>query len=172
MIGKRILVIGCPGSGKSYLSSRLSKATSLPLIHLDMLYWNSDKTPVERELFLSRLQEALSEDEWIIDGNYISTMELRMKHCDTVIFLDFPTELCLQGLRERRGKPRTDMPWIETEEDKEFTDFVRSFNSEQRPKVLKLLEAYSYVNQIVLNDRTQLHTFIEDIIKNNSSQVN
>ena len=62
MIGKKILVIGCPGSGKSYLSAKLSKATSLPLIHLDMLYWNSDRTTVERSLFLSRLQEVLNGD--------------------------------------------------------------------------------------------------------------
>lgn len=163
MIGKKILVIGCPGSGKSYLSAKLSKATSLPLIHLDMLYWNSDKTTVERSLFLSRLQEALNGDEWIIDGNYISTMELRLKHCDTVIFLDFPTELCLQGLRERRGKPRADMPWFETEEDEEFSSFVRSFNTEQRGKIFELLGGYNYVNQVTLTNREQLHEFLEKL---------
>jgi len=127
---------------------------------------------VERGIFLSRLQDALSGDEWIIDGNYISTMELRLKHCDTVIFLDFPTELCLRGLNERRGKPRADMPWFETAEDEEFSNFVRSFNIEQRGRILDLLSSYDYVNSIMLSNRDQVNEFIESIIEKNSSQVN
>ena len=63
--------------------------------------------------------EILATDEWIIDGNYGSTMELRLQACDTVIFLDYSLNVCLDGIKERRGKARTDMPWIENEEDAE-----------------------------------------------------
>ena len=83
---KKIIVIGCPGSGKSTFSRALHQKIGLPLHHLDMMYWNADKTTVEKSLFRERLSAVLNTDEWIIDGNYGSTMELRMVACDTVIF--------------------------------------------------------------------------------------
>lgn len=110
---KKIMVIGCPGSGKSTFSRELSKQTGIPLYHLDMMYWNPDKTIVDKSVFRERLAKAISQEKWIIDGNYGSTLELRMEACDTVIFLDYPLEVCLEGIQMRKGKPRPDMPWIE-----------------------------------------------------------
>lgn len=117
---KKVIVIGCPGSGKSTVSRALHNKTGIPLYYLDMMYWNADETTVEKSVFLERLSAVLEKDEWIIDGNYGSTMELRMAACDTAIFLDYPLDVCLDGIKERHGKPRSDMPWIETEEDAEF----------------------------------------------------
>lgn len=139
---KKIIVIGCPGCGKSTLARALSERTGLPLYYLDNMYWNADKTTVDRSTFVSRLEAVLAEDEWIIDGNYSSTMEMRMAACEGVIFLDYPTEICLRGVRERRGKPRPDMPWIETEEDGELTAFIKRYGIEERPRVLSLIDKY------------------------------
>ena len=157
---KKIIVIGCPGSGKSTVSRALHNKTGIPLYHLDMMYWNADKTTVERSVFLERLSTVLEKDEWIIDGNYGSTMELRMAACDTVIFLDYPLDVCLDGIRERRGKPRSDMPWIETEEDAEFIEFIKNYNEQQKPKVLELLEKYSDKNIVIFKSREQANEFL------------
>ena len=157
---QRIIVIGCPGSGKSRLSRALHNKTGIPLYHLDMMYWKADKTTVEKSVFLERLSAVLKKDEWIIDGNYGSTMELRMAACDTVIFLDYPLDVCLDGIRERRGKPRSDMPWIETEEDAEFIEFIKNYNEQQKPKVLELLEKYSDKNIIIFKGREQADAFL------------
>ena len=157
---KKIIVIGCPGSGKSVFSRALHNKTGVPLFHLDMMYWNLDKTTVEKKVFLERLSVVLERDEWIIDGNYGSTMELRMAACDTVIFLDYPLDVCLDGIKERRGKPRSDMPWIETEEDAEFTEFIRNYNEQQKPKVMELLEKYSDKNIVILGSREQADAFL------------
>ena len=162
---KKVIVIGCPGSGKSTVSRALHNKTSIPLYHLDMMYWNADKTTVEKSVFLERLSAVLEKDEWIIDGNYGSTMELRMAVCDTVIFLDYPLDVCLNGIKERRGKPRSDMPWIETEEDVEFIEFIKSYNEQQKPKVLELLEKYSEKNIIILESREQADAFLNGEIK-------
>lgn len=140
---KKVLVIGCPGSGKSTLSRALQKRTQLPLFYLDRMNWNPDRTTVEREVFRKRLQAVLQQEEWIIDGNYASTMELRLQACDTVIFLDYPTQVCLDGVRERQGKSRPDMPWIETQEDSEFIEFIERYHQESRPQVMQLLEKYA-----------------------------
>ena len=157
---KKIIVIGCPGSGKSTASRALHNKTGIPLYHLDMMYWNADKTTVEKSVFSKRLSAVLEKDEWIIDGNYGSTMELRMAACDTVIFLDYPLDVCLDGIKERRGKPRSDMPWIETEEDAEFIEFIKNYNEQQKPKVLELLKKYSEKNIIILGSREQADAFL------------
>ena len=157
---KKVIVIGCPGSGKSTVSRTLHNKTGIPLYHLDMMYWNADKTTVEESVFLERLSDVLEKDEWIIDGNYSSTMELRMAACDTVIFLDYTFDVCLDGIRERRGKPRSDMPWIETEEDLEFIEFIKNYNEQQKPKVLELLKKYSDKNIIILESREQADAFL------------
>ena len=157
---KKVIVIGCPGSGKSTVSRALHNKTGIPLYHLDMMYWNADKTTVEKSMFLERLSVVLEKDEWIIDGNYGATMELRMAACDTVIFLDCPLDVCLDGIRARRGKPRSDMPWIETEEDAEFIEFIKSYNEQQKPKVLELLKKYSCKNIIIFKCREQADAFL------------
>ena len=158
---KKIIVIGCPGSGKSTFSKLLHKITKIPLYHLDMLFWNEDKTTVEKSVFLDRLLKIIENSEWIIDGNYGSTMELRMQKCDTIIFLDYPLDVCLDGIKERKGKPRSDMPWIESDEDDaEFIEFIKNYNSQSRPKVMELLDRYSHKDIIIFSTRTQAEEFL------------
>ncbi len=158
---KKVIVIGCPGSGKSTFSKSLHQITNIPLFHLDMLFWNTDKTTVEKSVFLDRLLKIIENDQWIIDGNYGSTMELRMQSCDTVIFLDYPLEVCLNGIQERKGKARSDMPWIEpSEDDAEFIEFIKNYNSQSRPKVMELLNRYSQKDIIIFSTRTQAEDFL------------
>ena len=159
----KAIIIGCPGSGKSTFSRALHALTSLPLYHLDLLKWNSDKTTVSKEVFLERLQNVLLLDKWIIDGNYGSTIELRMKECDTVFFLDYPVEVCIDGIRQRQGKQRSDMPWIETEDDAEFPEFIRNYNTQSRPKVLELLNNYPQKDVFIFKSRKEADEYLNKI---------
>ncbi|MBR2312288.1 MAG: adenylate kinase [Clostridia bacterium] len=157
---KKIIVIGCPGSGKSTFARALHNKTGIPLYHLDMMYWNADKTTVGKRAFLERLSAVLEREAWIIDGNYASTMEQRMAACDTVIFLDYPLDVCLEGIKARAGKPRSDMPWIEAEEDAEFIEFIRNFNVQQRPQIMAILDKYSNKRSIIFTKRKQADAFL------------
>ena len=159
---KKIIVIGCPGSGKSTFSRMLHDKTGISLYHLDMMYWNSDRTTVEKNVFRERLLNVLNKDEWIIDGNYASTMEMRIEMCDTVILLDYPLDICLDGIRQRRGKRRLDMPWIENEEDAEFMEFIKNFDRHQRPNIFNLLEKYRDKNIIIFKSREDSEHFFEE----------
>lgn len=164
---ERVIIIGCPGSGKSTFGRKLKCITDLPLYHLDMMFWNVDKTTVSKEIFIERLQEVMSNSKWIIDGNYGSTMEMRIKECDTVFFLDYPTEVCIDGIMERKGKPRSDMPWVENDNtDEEFVDFISKYNLESRPKVISLLEKYSTKNIIIFKTRTESEEYLSLLKKN------
>lgn len=162
---KRIMVIGCPGSGKSTFSRALHQRTGIPLFHLDMMYWNADRTTVEKSVFRERLSGTIQLSEWIIDGNYGSTIELRLQACDTVIFLDYPPEVCLSGIFERRGKARTDIPWIENEdeEDEEFIEFVKNFNAQSRPMIIELLNRYSYKDIYIFKSRDEADSFLNQL---------
>lgn len=164
---KKIIVIGCPGSGKSTFSIKLHEITGIPLFHLDMMNWNSDRTTVEKTVFRERLSDTIQKNDWIIDGNYGSTMELRIQACDTVIFLDYPTDVCLKGIIERRGKARPDMPWIENEneEDAEFIEFIKSFKSQSRPKIIELLDKYSHKDIYIFKSRNEADEFLNRIYR-------
>ena len=158
---ERVIIIGCPGSGKSTFGRELKRITGLPLYHLDMMFWNVDKTTVSKEIFIERLQEVMSNPKWIIDGNYGSTMEMRVKECDTVFFLDYPTDICIEGVESRKGQPRSDMPWVESgNTDEDFIDFINKYNSESRPKVISLLEKYSTKNIIIFESRTESEEYL------------
>ena len=160
---KKIIIIGCPGSGKSTFSRVLHKMTGIPLFHLDMMYWNTDRTTVDKVVFLERLSNIIQKNEWIIDGNYNSTMELRLQACDTVVFLDYPLDICLDGIKERRGKERTDMPWIEKEEDAEFIEFVKNFNLQSRPRIMKMLGECSDKEIYIFKNRNEADEFLNQI---------
>ena len=110
MIMKKVMVIGCPGAGKSTFARKLQELTGLPLYYLDMIWHKPDRTNISREEFDRRIHEIVSQDAWIIDGNYNRTLELRMRECDTVFFLDYPLEVCLEGAASRIGKERVDIP--------------------------------------------------------------
>ena len=159
----KVIVIGCPGSGKSTFSRALHELTNLPLYHLDLLNWNSDKTTVSKAVFLERLHNVVELDKWIIDGNYGSSIELRIKECDTVFFLDYPVEVCIDGIMQRKGKTRSDMPWIETEVDEELLEFIRNYNTQSKPKVLKLLKKYSEKDIVIFKSRKEADDYINKV---------
>ena len=108
-IGNRIIILGCAGSGKSTFAKRLHEYTGLPLIHLDNVWWNEDQTHISREEFDHRLDLLLQGEEWIIDGDYSRTYEVRIQACNTIIFLDYSEDDCMKGIMDRVGKSRSDI---------------------------------------------------------------
>ncbi len=147
---KKVMVIGCPGSGKSTFSRELHRITGLPLFYLDMLYHRPDRTTASNEEFDHQLAGIFQQDQWIIDGNYIRTLPVRLAQCDTIFWLDYPLEVCLQGLESRFGKAREDMPWVEEEWDLEFLEFVKSFPAVSKPKIQSLMEEYGRGKKIII----------------------
>lgn len=164
---KRVMVIGCPGSGKSTFSRALHALTGLPLVYMDMLFWNADKTTVPKSVLVSRVQAAIERETWIIDGNYQSTLDMRMKACDTVFFLDYPLETCLDGIEKRKGQPRPDMPWVEPEDkvDEDFLCYIRAFPTDNRPFILELLARHKDKRIVVFHTREEAKTYLDGMRK-------
>ena len=160
----KVIVIGCPGGGKSTFARMLHEKTGLPLYYLDLMYWNADRTTVDRAVFHERLHATMEKESWIIDGNYASTMEMRLAACDTVFFLDYSLEVCLAGIDARRGKSRPDMPWVETEVDEEFIAFIKNYSTDSRPQVMELLGRYSDKNIVIFKTRAEADAFLKTMV--------
>ena len=146
---QKVLVIGCSGAGKSTFARRLRDLTGLPLYYLDRLWHRPDRTHITREEFDRVLAEWLARPAWIIDGDYSRTLPQRLEACDTVFFLDFPLEVCLAGVENRRGAQRPDMPWVEEELDAEFLQYILDFGQAQLPAIRAMLEPYRGRRQIL-----------------------
>ncbi len=158
---QKAIIIGCPGAGKSTFARILSDKTHLPLYYLDMLWHKPNRTTVDRNIFDEKLKEIVLKDKWIIDGNYGRTLEMRIQSCETIFLLDFPVEECLAGAESRIGKQRVDMPWIETEFDEEFRQWIIDFPKNELPIVYELLDRYKSEKSIyVFHSRADIDDYL------------
>jgi adenylate kinase family enzyme len=159
---KKVIIIGCPGSGKTTFAEKLCKKTGIPLYHLDAIWHKPDRTHIPRDDFDARMRKIFDEESWIIDGNYSRTIEMRLMECDTAFLFDLPTEVCLQGATERLGKERYDMPWIDNELDPQFKAEIESFSTKMLPCIYNLFEKHRQNKEIVIfRSREEADNFIK-----------
>lgn len=167
---KRILVIGSPGAGKSTFTRQLGEVTDLPVIHLDRLYWKPNWVEPTKEEWRETVEKILRGDEWIIDGNYSGTLEMRLEKCEAVVFLDFPRALCTYRVLKRvafyRQGARPDM--AESCDEKFDWDFVKwtwAYPTRSKPNVEKLLKRFEGEKKII---RLKSDREVEDFFVNHS----
>ena len=121
----KIILVGCGGSGKSWMAKHLAELTGYPLYHLDKELWQPGWVMPPREEKIAKQQEMMKGEQWIIEGNYNSTMELRYASADLIIFLDINRIICILSAAKRTGKKRSDLPDY-LEEPKAFSkDFFQ-----------------------------------------------
>lgn len=166
---KKIILIGSAGSGKSYMSNKLAEITGLPLIHLDNEFWKPNWEKTKRGEWIEKQNQFINAKEWIIDGNYNSTMELRFAAADLVIFLDINRLVCIWGAIKRHGKKRSDLPdYLEEKFDKEFFDFCKliwNFKNTDKNKILALHEKYTDKKFITIKNRKEVNNYLEELAK-------
>ena len=168
---KKVIIIGCPGAGKTTFAEKLRDKTGLPLYYLDAILHKPDRTHISRADFDARLTEILAEDRWIFDGNYSRTIDVRLKECDTVFLFDLPTDVCLQGATERLGRERYDMPWIAKELDHEFKCEIERFSIDVIPEIYNMLEKHGQNKDIVVfRTREMADNFISSLGETNDNR--
>jgi len=141
---RRVVVLGPGGSGKSTLARRLGQLTGLPVIHLDRVYWRPGWVPTPESEWEAVHRDLTAGEAWIIDGNYGSTVEVRLARADTVVFLDVPRIVALIGVLRRRlmyrRRKRPDMaPGCPEKVDWEFLGWVWNYARRDREPLLAQL---------------------------------
>jgi len=164
---QRILIVGCPASGKPTLARQLGARTGLPLVHLDRLYWRTNWTQAPQSEFCMQLDAELAKSSWIIDGNYGKTVALRLTRADTAILLDFPRRLCLWRAIRRSilefGRARPDMAdGCREKLDPAFLRFVWRFEIDDRPILLEELDRFTG-EKIVLRSPDEVRRFVQKV---------
>ena len=149
------MIIGCCGSGKSTLSRLLQPITNLPLHHLDQYFWKPNWAETADDEWKEIVMNLAAKDSWIIDGNFGSTMDIRFKRADTIIFMDFSTVKCLWRVLKRiwkyHGQVRPDMPeGCKERFDLDFLHYVATYNLLRRNGLLQKLETLKNEKSIVI----------------------
>ena len=165
---ERIIIIGCGGSGKSTLARALGEKTGLPVVHLDKLFWKPGWVESTRDEIDAKIQMEMEKPRWIMDGNYNRTMAERIRHCDTVIYLDFSRAACVFGVLKRvittYGTVRPDMGEGCPERfDWKFLQWVWNYNREKRERNYRLLKETEDVEIIILKNRTAVKKFLKSL---------
>ena len=168
---KQIIIIGCPGSGKTLFAKQLSEILQIELFHMDNIYWKKDKTHISREELVCTVDEIMSQSEWILDGNYISTIEQRIKGADTIFLFDYTTKDCLEGVKSRIGVKRDDIPWIGTKLDPDFEKWIVDFRKDTLPEIEKILGRYKYKKIIRFVCREDKEKYLMKLKKNVNKNI-
>lgn len=159
----KIAICGCGGSGKSALARQLAKRLDLPVTHLDMEYYDERWNPLGQDDFAALQERLVGAPYWILDGNYASTMPIRLAAADTVIFLDIHPSICLWGILQRRRHYRgTDelsrhlrgrLSWG-------FVKYVLGYRKTMRPKVHELFGKHATGTVVTLTSRRAARRYL------------
>ncbi|MEU2611504.1 AAA family ATPase [Micromonospora sp. NPDC007271] len=145
---RRILIVGSSGAGKSTLAREVARRLDLPLIHLDRHFWRPGWIAATDADFRAEVARLAARSAWVMDGNYRSTLDLRLPRADLLVLCDPPWPLCLARVLRRRwayrATPRPDLPDGCPEQlDLQFLRYVWRYPRRSRPLVYAAVAAHA-----------------------------
>lgn len=168
---KKIAIIGSGGSGKSTLARQLGKMLRMEVYHLDALFWKPNWVGTPKEEQRNIQHELIEKEEWIFDGNYGGTIDIRLQAADTIIFLDIPRMVCvfraLKRVLQYRNKKRPDTgEGCKERVSLQFLQWIWEYPKTKRPGILERLEELSREKEvIVLKSSQEVQLFLESVGK-------
>lgn len=164
----KIHIIGCSGSGKTYLANALSKKYHIPHFDLDDIQWNNnakeyvEKRPLDERKAL--LQEILfNNDEWIIEGVYYAWVQQSFDEADKIYVLDMPSYLYKSRIIMRSIKRKLGILKGKKETLKSVYNLLKwteAFQNKNLKEIRSILDRYD--NKVIWLSRKKN---VENIIK-------
>jgi adenylate kinase family enzyme len=163
----RVAIIGCGGSGKSHLARALGALLGITPVHLDGLYYDRNWNPLDQEQFAARQRDLVTAPRWIIDGNYASTLPIRLQAADIVVFLDLPAWACLSGIIQRRlwhGGGQHDAIGVYDRITWNFLRYLAGYRNRMAPRLRQLIAGHAGDAQVVvLRNRRAVRRYLAGI---------
>ena len=165
----KIHIIGCSGSGKTYLANALAKKYNIPHFDLDDIQWDNNaegygtKRPLEERNAL--LQEILNNNEWVIEGVYYAWVQQSFDEADKIYVLDMPRYLYKSRIIIRSIKRKLGIQQGKKETLKSVHNLLRwteTFQNKNLKEIKTILDKYE--NKVIwLSSKKD----VREIIKGN-----
>jgi adenylate kinase family enzyme len=142
---RRIAVIGAGGAGKTVLANRLGDLLGIDVVHLDALRYDQHWQTVDDDRFAAAQRAVVTRPAWIVDGNSLATMAIRVAAADTIILLDPPPLICLSDILRRRWRYRGGQhpDGVYDRVTLQFLRYTKSFRRDHRPRVLACIAEHA-----------------------------
>lgn len=164
---QRVAIIGCGGSGKSYLARQLAERLDLPITHLDAVYYDQHWQALPKDQFTAVQEELVARPRWVIEGNYASTLPVRLAVADTVIVLDLPARTCLRGVLQRRlrhGGGQHQAIGVYDRINWGFIRYILGYRRSMLARVHGLIAAHAqHADLVVLRRRSAARRFLSEL---------
>ena len=149
MKNRKIHIIGGPGSGKSYIASKLSHLYDIKSYDLDDLFWdrlsNDYGTKARDEDRNNALDKILKEESWIIEGVYYRWVEQAFNDADLIIILTTPKWIRLLRISRRFIRRKLGIITSKKERLRDFWDLVKwnqKFDSDNLIRIRKFISEH------------------------------
>ncbi|MDI5971080.1 topology modulation protein [Streptomyces sp. SL13] len=164
---RKVTIVGCGGSGKSHLARQLGAALGAPVTHLDAVYFDDEWNALPMEKFAAAQRDLVAEAQWVIDGNYNSTLSIRLEACDTVVLMDVSTPAALWGIvaRQLRHGAGHQGNGVHNRITWGVIKYVATYRRKMRPRVLAKIEelASRHADVVLLSSRRQTRRWLREI---------
>ena len=170
---RKIAIIGCAWSGKTYLAFKLHEELHLPIYHLDQYAWKPNWERVDFEKLKNIHHKLCEKNVWIMEGIYFKLLHERVQAADVVIFLDMPRFVCLWNVIKRswfnsgkiiEGNPQGCHQRILSSKFLEFLQWIWNFNRKHRSAIYQKLDEFKDLKQIyVIKSVAEMNDFIEKL---------
>jgi adenylate kinase family enzyme len=164
---QKIAIVGSGGSGKSHVARKLAAVLDLPVIHLDAVYFDDEWNALPMEKFAQAQCALVAAPRWVIDGNYNSTLAIRLKACDTVIFMDISTLAALWGIvsRQIRDGAGHQGNGVHNRITWDVLKYIATYRRQMRPRVLAKIHEYAsgHAEVVLLTSRRRTRRWLRQV---------
>ncbi|MEH0579501.1 topology modulation protein [Streptomyces sp. B21-108] len=169
---KKVAIVGCGGSGKSYLARELGKILDAPVTHLDAAFYDDEWNALPMDKFAELQRDLVAKPRWVIDGNYNSTLQVRLEACDTVILMDVSTISALYGIfsRQLRYGAGHKGNGVHNRIHWGVIKYVATYRRKMRPRVMAKIDEFasSRADVVLLTNRRQTRSWLQQVAAQHS----
>jgi len=164
---QKIAIVGSGGSGKSHLARQLATVLDVPVIHLDAVYFDDEWNALPMEKFAQAQRGLVATPRWVIDGNYNSTLAIRLEACDTVVFMDISTSAALWGIisRQIRHGAGHQGSGVHNRITWGVLKYVATYRRQMRPRVLAKIHEHAsgHAEVVLLTSRRHTRRWLRQV---------